>query len=160
MLFVVILSMLAGLALPVAILYLIAATNGWSTLATQFRAQAEPEGLRMSWQSARVGWADYNNCMTFVISQNGLYVHVSKWIAWGHPPLLIPWSELHVAKVKEGWINRNATLEVGNPVVTKICLPLKVLEAASQYQEKLQPKQTEMEPERNAEPEDRFHPEI
>jgi hypothetical protein len=105
-------------------------SSGWSRLARTYRATAAPEGERFRWQSARFGWADYNGCLTLVVAREGLHLTLCRLFSFGHAPLLIPWSDLHVRRVKAtGWFPR-VEVAVGEPAAVVLTLPYAVLEAA------------------------------
>ena len=117
----------------------IASVSGWSRLAERFQADREPiEGARFGWQFLRIGWCDYNGCLTIRVSSEGIYLTV--WpIFVGHVPLLIPWSELRVLKEQRTRWLANAQLEVSSPPIAKIHIPLRVLDAGREWLRKDDP---------------------
>lgn len=111
----------------------IAKMSGWARLAEQYRAEREPvEGARFGWQFLRIGWCDYNGCLTIRVSPDGLYLAVWR-IFVGHAPLLIPWSDLRVLKESRTRLLANTQLEIASRPTTKICLPLRVLDAGGEW---------------------------
>ncbi|MBM3968696.1 MAG: hypothetical protein FJ302_02360 [Planctomycetes bacterium] len=112
------------------LLVVIAKLSGWTKLAERFRADREPDdGTCFRGQFLRIGWCDYNGCMTIRVSPEGLYLAV--WpIFVGHAPLLIPWSVLQVVEERRRRWFAVALLEVGQPSQAKLQLPLKVIDAA------------------------------
>jgi hypothetical protein len=111
------------------LLVVIAKLSGWSRLAERFLAEREPEdGIRFRGQFFRIGWCDYNGCMTIRVCPDGLYLAV--WpIFVGHPPLLIPWSALRLVEEQRGRWFSFALLEVTPPMFARLRLPLRVIEA-------------------------------
>ena len=109
---------------------LLAWLDGWRALARHYRAVGLPTGQTFSWQSGRIGWLDYNGCLTIRVCEDGLYLAVWPPVVFSHPPLLLPWSKLHVVSVRDKWWGRDVTLTVGTPPLARIRLPLKVLDAA------------------------------
>jgi hypothetical protein len=122
--------------LPLALLTLLAVCaamarlGGWGSLALRYRAGAEPEGTTFRMQSARFGWVDYNGCLKVVVARAGLYLAPFPLFRFGHPPLLIPWSDLHVLEVRQSRWAQDVRVAVGRPEVAQLRLPLRVVEAA------------------------------
>lgn len=111
----------------------IARLTGWARLAERFPADREPdEGLCFRGQYMRLGWSDYNGPLTIRISPEGLYLAV--WpILVGHAPILIPWSEVRVTEERRRrWI-AVALVEVGQPPLAKMQLPLSIIDAAASW---------------------------
>jgi hypothetical protein len=122
----------AWLALMMAILALLSWASGWRALARRYRGDAIPDGLQFSMQWVRVGWVDYNGCVTYRVCPQGLYVALWRFFRFMHPPLLIPWSALHVLQVRSnGWI-KHATVAVDRPPIARLRLPLRVAEAVGE----------------------------
>jgi hypothetical protein len=113
-----------------AVCLMLAWAGGWSRLARSYRAAGKPAGRSFWMQSARFGWVDYNNCLTMRVSEAGLYLAVFPLFRLAHPPLLLPWSALHVLAVRERWWWRDVTLAVGTPPQGRLRLPLHVVDAA------------------------------
>lgn len=116
--------------LMLTIFAVLARAGGWTALARQYRCDGVPEGEKFSFQFAEFGWVGYNGCVTIRISTEGLYLAIWPVFRFSHPPLLIPWSDLHVLRVRPtAWIP-DVTLSAGRPPVARIRLPFRVLEAA------------------------------
>ena len=115
------------------IFYIAARLGGWHALGLRFRATDEPPGERFAWASVSMGASNYGGCTTIVVSAQGLYLKLFAPFRFFHPPLLIPWSEIHVQKIHQGWFVSYALIEVGQPVLASVTLPLKIIEAASEY---------------------------
>jgi hypothetical protein len=113
-----------------ALCALLAWGGGWSKLARHYRAQGRPAGRKFWMQSARFGWVDYNNCLTILVCDDGLYLAVWPPFRFAHPPLLLPWSALHVVAVREQWWRRDVILAVGTPALLRLRLPLRIVDAA------------------------------
>ena len=114
-------------------LVVIAKISGWAGLAERFPADREPmDGTCFRCQYLRIGWCDYNGCLTIRVSPEGLYLAV--WpIFVGHRPLLIPWSELRVVQERRQRWFAVALVEVGEPRLAKLQLPLRVIDAARDW---------------------------
>jgi hypothetical protein len=93
--------------------YLVSVITGWGALAGRYPAQTVPRGTTFrlaSLGTCRLG--GYNNALTAVVSDQGLYFSVFSIFRLGHPPMLIPWEA--VAEVTEG--------KILNQTVTSIVL--------------------------------------
>ena len=75
--------------------YVIAMIGGWTRLAEDYRANNAFEGKRWRFQSAsmRLG-TSYGNVLTVGAGPEGLSLEVFLLFRFGHPPLLIPWSDI------------------------------------------------------------------
>jgi hypothetical protein len=110
------------------ILFLVSTLGGWRRLADHFPANDPPTG-RQSWmQSLSIGWASYSNCLTIYVSADGLYLSVMLPFRPGHPPIFIPWSEIHdMTTRRQLWVE-DVVFDVGSPSVAKLTLSRKVFE--------------------------------
>lgn len=73
--------------------------GGWMTLAKRFRLRKPFLGPRWSGQSGQMRWiAGYGNCLTVGCDCEGLYLATMPLFRFGHPPLLVPWSEVTVTQ--------------------------------------------------------------
>jgi hypothetical protein len=88
------------IAMWVAICFLLAAIGGWSRLVEYYQSQSEFKGKKWHLRSGRLGLISYNNCLTIGSNYYGLYLAVLPLFRVGHPPLLIPWSDITTAEHK------------------------------------------------------------
>ena len=76
------------------VLSLLARMGGWHGLAREFPASGKMDGTNSKmhrWCSARLSlFVNYNNCLTLIISERGLYMRTNIFLRYGHRPLLIP----------------------------------------------------------------------
>lgn len=108
---------------------LIGRLSGWSKLAERYRCTVKPDCQLMTWQSGKLGWGNYNNCLTLGAAHEGLYLSTQWLFRIGHPPLLIPWSELHYFEQKKLFFKSLVKMQVGEPKIATLTLPQKVIEA-------------------------------
>lgn len=87
----------------IVVCFLLAIIGGWSRLAESYQAHAEFTGKKWYFQSGRLGLTNYSSCLTIGSNYYGLYLAVFPLFRVGHPPLLIPWSDITTAEHK-GWI--------------------------------------------------------
>jgi|HubBroStandDraft_6_1064221.scaffolds.fasta_scaffold404907_2 hypothetical protein len=98
--------------------------GGWLTLARVYRTHAAFNGVKWRMQSARMRWlANYNNMLTFGVSQQGLYLASMFLFRFMHPPLLVPWSDIKVRR-SQGWVFEYVTLTIGR----ELAIPLRIRE--------------------------------
>jgi len=89
---------------------------GWSQLAKRYSTFTRPEGASHHWQSMSLGrFLNYSRCITFRISENGLYVEVFPLLSLGHPPLYFPWSHIRFRKEAVGLFGKNYLYDLGTP---------------------------------------------
>jgi len=105
---------------------LIAKFGGWSRLATVYRAYDPPRGKAMYFQSASFDLANYNSCLTFHITEQGLHISVLFPFRFGHPPLFIPWRDMLNREEKKLLFCRRIKTDVGQPKLVTLYLPAKV----------------------------------
>ena len=74
--------------------FLFSLISGWKSLATQFQTQNKPAGRHFSMQSASLGVVHYKGAINIGATPEGLYMSVMVFFRLGHPPLLVPWSEV------------------------------------------------------------------
>lgn len=108
----------------------LARLGGWSAIATRYRSANWPTGRSFRMQSVQFNWVDYNGGVTIHICPEGVGLSLWPILRFGHPSLLIPWSALHVVEVKERWYGRFVFMNVDEPAIARIRLPLKVMETA------------------------------
>jgi hypothetical protein len=111
------------------VMFAISRIGGWGALASKYRATSVPDGKRFWFQSATLGSMKYGSCLTVVVGSAGLYLAVFAPFRMGHPPLLIPWTELHGLREKRFlWLWRLVEMQVGTPAIATLTLPFHLLE--------------------------------
>ena len=73
---------------------------GWQSLAKVYGSDKPCEGTKWYMQSAKVGKAAYNGCLTVGANYNGLYLSIFPIFRPGHPPIFIPWSDISAKEAK------------------------------------------------------------
>jgi hypothetical protein len=79
---------------------LISRLGAWSRIATEYRQWETFDGERWRGQSAKVGWANYGNCLTVGVNQRGVHLSVFFLFRPGHPPIFVPWEDVSVTEGK------------------------------------------------------------
>jgi hypothetical protein len=81
--------------------FILARVGGWEKLARVYRYDGKFSGERWRFRSCKMnGYTNYNNCLTFGVNPEGLYMKILPLFRFHHPPLLIPWSDIKEEKVK------------------------------------------------------------
>src|ERR1700737_4025492 len=84
-------------------LHVLGIISGWALLAKRFRSTGMLCGYSWPFRSARMRFlVQYRNCLSVGADESGLYVAVFPLFRFGHPPLLIPWSEVSVISGERG----------------------------------------------------------
>ncbi len=73
-----------------------------------------------------MGVTNYNSVLTIHVSPEGLHLAVMKIFRLGHPPILIPWAEIHQATFRRFLWTESVVFEVGAPRVARVQLPKQV----------------------------------
>jgi hypothetical protein len=84
----------------VGVLLLLAHSGGWAAIASEYPSRHPFSGHKWRFQSAQVGWASYGNCLTLGVSERGFFMQPYFPFRPGHPPILVPWADIHVEEAK------------------------------------------------------------
>jgi hypothetical protein len=96
------------------VMFLIARLTGWNTLAERFRLISTFTGPIWGFQSARTRWSThYGSCLNVGADASRLMLSVFFLFRLGHPPLLVPWSEISIAGRQSYWFIRQVRLLLG-----------------------------------------------
>jgi hypothetical protein len=97
--FWVFLAMFAGTWILVA--FLLSRLGGWQKLAEHYPADHPFEGQVVRFQAAQFRRSvNYNGCLNFGASYEGVYIVPMLLFRAFHPPILIPWSDITAQAVK------------------------------------------------------------
>jgi hypothetical protein len=69
--------------------------SGWRALAKHYRATQPFAVDRWRFRSASISGVSYGGTLTLGADEQGLFISVMFPFRLGHPPLFIPWSEVH-----------------------------------------------------------------
>jgi hypothetical protein len=110
------------LVLWILVAALISFVGGWFSLAKVYRTKVPFNGAMWRMQSARMrNLMNYNNVLTIGVSPEGLYLASMFLFRFMHPPLLIPWSEIKVQKIK-AWTFEYVLFTLGH----ELAIPLRI----------------------------------
>ena len=99
--------------------------TGWHAMAQRFAARTLPRTHVNKWQdggAGTIGLIRMRSLLRAAVEEPGLYLAFPRWISFAHPPLLLPWSELHVANDRTLLGKRIVTLHVGEPRIARVVL--------------------------------------
>ena len=115
----------------VGLFYLISVLSGWHLLAHRFRAEYAPEGQLYKSQSLYGrGRSRYLEAVDMYVAPTGIYlVMPTPVLRWVHPPLLLPWHELHELEQSSTLVR----LGVGLPELTQIRIPRELWAARPKF---------------------------
>ena len=115
-----------------SICYIISRLSGWSKIAAEYPRMQDPfSGNRFRFRSMRLGLANYNNCVSFTVAPQGLFISVMPFFRVGHPPVMIPWSIFSNVEEKSVVFFSWYEFSLSHPHVT-LKLPRSVAEDALQ----------------------------
>ncbi len=100
--------------------------SGWKGLAKNFRAPSVSP-METSWCSGHVGIVSYRNILFVGHDGFGLHLSVLFLFSIGHPPLLIPWSEIHGIKQRSFLWRKTVAFDIGRPTITSIRIPQRTI---------------------------------
>ena len=102
------------------ILFVLSQVGGWSRLAQRYRSDLAFQGSLWKFQFGFLGAVRYNSALTVGSGMQGLYLATFFLFRPFHPPLLIPWSDVSVGKVKQALWMRLVELQLGPEPVASL----------------------------------------
>ena len=116
--------------------WLIAQFSSWGAMARRFRTHSAPRGRLFRMESARIGWANYDGVLTVGVSEEGLYLAVFLPFRAGHPPLLIPWDDIHDPQARKAFFFwEYVEFSVGSPALARVRLRKRIFDAVRELQQ-------------------------
>jgi hypothetical protein len=102
------------LSLWIFIAYIVSWIGGWHLLTQRFRTDSEFTGTVYRWfyTTMRLG-VHYNGALKVGGDAEGLYIAPMLLFRIGHPPLLIPWTEISVEKSRWWELYLRVTFTLG-----------------------------------------------
>jgi hypothetical protein len=101
--------------------------SGWCRLAENYPLRGCPSGRRFFVQSCKIGRVSYGSCLTIYSSPKGIFLLVMFPFRPGHPPLFIPWNEIHSPKMRRWLWLESVEVQVGSPAVTTLEMSRKIV---------------------------------
>lgn len=110
--------------------YFFARFSEWGPLSERFPESQEPIRKRHRFQSFRIEWSKYKNCIRFSLGSRGLHINVYSFFLVGHRPILIPWADMK--KVEKGFLTTRITIGSGK-TMKELTVPTGVIESAESF---------------------------
>jgi hypothetical protein len=132
----IILCTMAFFGLSLSLLRYMSWTGGWRELARAHQLDRRFEGHK--WRFCSAVFREevrYSRILPFGASREGLYVAVTGPFNYGHPPLLIPWSQVRKS-LSHGARGRRAKLELGEKHPVEVSISLQLLDRIEQTTER------------------------
>lgn len=101
---------------------------GWRGLAHHYRTTQMPAGKRWIGQYGFVNGARYGNALNITTNDAGLYIEPMALFRVNHPPLFIPWHDLHNPQPLVFRHRELVEVDVGQPPVGTLRLPPVIFE--------------------------------
>ena len=98
---------------------LLISAMGWMGLAARYRTRAPATGRIYAVQSGDIG-ARYTGVLIFGIQPDGLRMSVLLPFRVGHPPLLVPWSDIDLVEDKKTMFGTLFVFRIGKPYGTTV----------------------------------------
>lgn len=92
--------------------------KGWTPLAKQFTTTEEVDGETLKFVSMGIGKGIYKHLVFLTYNEEGLHLRVFYVFNAFHPPLFIPWSEIHYDNIKNPLSFKRSSLLIGSPTIT------------------------------------------
>ena len=93
-------------------MFIVAQMSGWRVLLEKYglpEGGSMPEGTKYKWRSAAL-WGrfptNYNSCLNFTSTPEGLGIAPVWFFSAGHPPLFIPWGDITLEDKKFVFVKR------------------------------------------------------
>jgi hypothetical protein len=103
--------------------------GGWARLGDRYGTRLPPHGKTLRWQSGSLGLVSYRNVINIASAPEGLFLSVAWPFRIAHPPLFIPWSDVHDAFEERGLWWRQVRFSIGSPSRARMRLPAQAFEA-------------------------------
>jgi hypothetical protein len=116
------------------VVWMISLIGGWQRLAERYRAQQPASGKKWFSQYGYVNRARYRNALNLATNDAGVFIEVMPIFRFCHPPLFIPWRELHNPRnvvYRRRW--PLVQVDVGAPPQATLSLPAAVFADGEGY---------------------------
>ena len=119
------------------VIWVIGTFGGWRRLARRYRAQQPVTGKQWPEQFGFVGSARYGNGLNVTTSESGLLIEVVPLFNFNHPPLFIPWHELHDPQPVVFRQRELIQVDVGHPRIATLRLPPRIFAQSESNEQNL-----------------------
>ncbi len=98
-------------------------TFGWRRMAQRYRTTQTPTGKQWLSQYGFINGARYGNALNVTTNDMGLFIEPVALFRFNHPPLFIPWHDLHNPQPLVFRQRDLVQVDVGHPPVSTLRLP-------------------------------------
>ena len=112
----------------ILVVWLISLTSGWQQLAERYPATQPATGRKWLGQFGLVNRARYSNVLNLTTDDTGVWIEVIPLFRINHPPLFIPWHEIHSPQPVTFRWHQLVQVDVGHPRVATLRLPHEVFQ--------------------------------
>jgi hypothetical protein len=88
--------------------------SGWPALARRYPGGPRPEGKRLRGQVVGIGAVSENSVTVLIPTDRGLYMYAIVLFRFHHPPVMLPWSDVHYAGERKLAWWRWVVLDIGS----------------------------------------------
>jgi len=107
--------------------------SGWKLLSKRFATTESPSTQITSNVYGSIGGIAYNGVISTACSHAGLFMKVFPLFKFGHPNLLIPWSEVNYVEIEEKRFPKGYKIYFKDSSLKPILLAKKALESHIEY---------------------------
>ncbi len=107
------------------VLWLLAKASGWSALGERYRHSGMDVGVVQPMKTIYVGLVAYGG-LNVACGSEGLQLRQILPFRPFHPPLLIPWQELHFDSVTHIFFRKNLCIKVGDGPTISLYVPFNI----------------------------------
>ena len=100
--------------------------SGWRRLSVEFSPFADLSSVPLesaSLRTAQLGAIHYHSMVKFTVSEKGLEMAMAIPLRLFHPPLFIPWNEMHSVRSDPKLYSHKVLVSVGKPTLVRAKLP-------------------------------------
>ncbi len=106
-----------------AVSFMLARLSGWTRLAKYYRHDEFLPDETGRFRSASLGVIQYSSCLMFSVNDAGLRIAIFPLLRLGHPPLVIPWDQIHHIEAENRLYSQRVKLSIGKPTIVRASLP-------------------------------------
>lgn len=103
--------------------WLLSRLSGWSLLARRYPSPEKVLGESAYLRTGRIGAINYHSCLRFCVNDDGLRISVALPLRLAHPPLFIPWDQLHHISADPILYSHKVKVSIGQPTIARMLLP-------------------------------------
>ncbi|TWU49556.1 hypothetical protein [Rubripirellula reticaptiva] len=114
------------LLIPIAWLlvsFSLARMSGWAQLSKRYACREFAADETGRFRTATFGPIQYHSSLTFGVNNDGLQIAMPFLFRLGHPPLVVPWAEMHRIELDNRLYSHRVKVSFGKPAIVRATLP-------------------------------------